>query len=670
MANVLGSLVVDVLANTGTFVSGMEKASLAARRSGNQISTSFGKLGSVFAPLGAVGQQIAGVLENIGQVAGKAMTKFHALGTTIAGFEAAAAGVSVGALAIGGALFAAANRAAAFGNKIFEAREKTGIAAIQLSGIAALAKETGGDFESLTNSLARATVNLTKTAEGGGKLNPQLFALMGGAKGAAELGLEPMGDRLQTVLARIFSLKDAGDRAVALNELLGKGWTQNVTVLKMLAQEGYAPAIAQAHRMGLALDDLGADKAHQYVLQMGQLKAQIEGIGLSIGSKLVPQIADSIAALHVWGQVWGDVGRELVDVGKVVADVATHDIAGASLAVADFSKQKADIQAALAGATKEATDTARSLAAAEGDEGKQTDKLAGSDARAAKATRDHAGAVLTLAEALNRLRTNDYDEMIRGKAENVYTAMQRGLSQVGSAFQPLMPRGIMPWPTAQMGGAFQPMGATGVGALTQMGAAFQPLDTVAPRLTTLQADFQSFFQKVADNGKDFGGKLAASFAQFTDGVSGQLAKLVVTGRANFRQLFQGLEEEILKSGIDKAFASIASSLFPSSGGGSTSATPTGISGFFSKIFGGFLAGGGDVTPGRAYVVGEKHPEFFVPKQSGEIRTALNVGDAERPMVNHFHFHGVQDFDSFRRSQTQMMTAFQNQLAQAWGRTGR
>jgi hypothetical protein len=53
-------------------------------------------------------------------------------------------------------------------------------------------------------------------------------------------------------------------------------------------------------------------------------------------------------------------------------------------------------------------------------------------------------------------------------------------------------------------------------------------------------------------------------------------------------------------------------------------------GIFGKIFGfasmfaGFLAHGGDVTPGRAYVVGEKHPEFFVPRSPGTVATRLNI----------------------------------------------
>lgn len=44
----------------------------------------------------------------------------------------------------------------------------------------------------------------------------------------------------------------------------------------------------------------------------------------------------------------------------------------------------------------------------------------------------------------------------------------------------------------------------------------------------------------------------------------------------------------------------------------------GLKGGASKLFGGFREAGGPVQAGKAYVVGEKRPELFVPEQSGSI----------------------------------------------------
>lgn len=48
---------------------------------------------------------------------------------------------------------------------------------------------------------------------------------------------------------------------------------------------------------------------------------------------------------------------------------------------------------------------------------------------------------------------------------------------------------------------------------------------------------------------------------------------------------------------------------------------------FGFNFGGARAGGGDVTAGRPYLVGEHEPELFVPKQSGEILNQKQMRDA-------------------------------------------
>lgn len=670
MANVLGSLVVDVLANTGTFVSGMEKASVAARRSGRDIQESFSKVGDFLAPLGEIGERISGVLGNIGQAAGRAMTSFHSLGSNVATFAAVGVGAAAGAVGLGGALFAAATHAAELGSQIFEASEKTGLSASNLSGLMAISKATGGNFDGLTVALSRASVNLTKTAEGAGKINPLLFGLMGGAKGVAELGLKPMDDRLQTVLARIFALNDVGQRNVALSALLGKGWQENVGTLRLLAEQGYGPAIALAQKMGVYFDAEHARQAKDFQTAWNELQGTLSGFAVTIGQKVIPPFISLMATVLNAGKAFKGLGADINVAlslargpGAFAAALAQDKLAwdDYTKSVADFRKQIADMAAGEKGATAPTEGLDRA-----------TGKLAGSHTRAAKATADHAHAVLTLSEALQQLQTKGYDEMIRGKAENVYTAMQRGLYQVGPAFQPLGAAGA--GPLTPFASQFQPLAPVVPFSLSQMGNMFQPLQAAPKQLSALETSFHTFFQKVSDEGADFGTKLAGTFAKFTDGLATQFAHLVVTGKANFRELFRSLEEEIIKSGIEKLFAQLAQpGLGATSGGGAgagggggSPASAGGLVGILGKIFGGFLQHGGDVTPGKAYVVGERHPEFFVPKRPGEVRTALDLGRQNQTVLN-FHVHGVQDFDSFRHSQSQVMSMFQNQLANAFAR---
>lgn len=61
MANVLGSLFVDLRANTAEFVQGMSKAGAHAEKTGKSIQHSFAGLSNVLSqvlgPLGGIGQR-------------------------------------------------------------------------------------------------------------------------------------------------------------------------------------------------------------------------------------------------------------------------------------------------------------------------------------------------------------------------------------------------------------------------------------------------------------------------------------------------------------------------------------------------------------------------------------------------------------------------------------
>lgn len=64
--------------------------------------------------------------------------------------------------------------------------------------------------------------------------------------------------------------------------------------------------------------------------------------------------------------------------------------------------------------------------------------------------------------------------------------------------------------------------------------------------------------------------------------------------------------------IDGLFANLAKSLFSGAAGGG------GGLGLFGTLFGGGRAAGGPVEAGKAYLVGEKRPELFMPGRSGTI----------------------------------------------------
>jgi len=96
-------------------------------------------------------------------------------------------------------------------------------------------------------------------------------------------------------------------------------------------------------------------------------------------------------------------------------------------------------------------------------------------------------------------------------------------------------------------------------------------------------------------------------------IAATVGGVLVDGLLQARSLFQSIK--MIAAGIVRDLAAAAAKAAV------LSALGLGTGGFFGtlgRIFGGFRAHGGPVAPGRAYVVGERGPELFVPKAAGMI----------------------------------------------------
>lgn len=106
--------------------------------------------------------------------------------------------------------------------------------------------------------------------------------------------------------------------------------------------------------------------------------------------------------------------------------------------------------------------------------------------------------------------------------------------------------------------------------------------------------------KMEELGSGLGDKLSDVFGSIID------------GSAKASDAFRSMAMDMLQQATRLALNGALSGLFQgvSSGGA--------LGGFLSNVFGGFRAGGGSVSAGRAYVVGERGPELFMPSSSGAI----------------------------------------------------
>jgi lambda family phage tail tape measure protein len=116
-------------------------------------------------------------------------------------------------------------------------------------------------------------------------------------------------------------------------------------------------------------------------------------------------------------------------------------------------------------------------------------------------------------------------------------------------------------------------------------------------------------------------------AQGLDGIASAIAD-VVTGTKSMGEAFKDISHEIIgeivqmtiKMLIFRALTAAFGGVF---GGGGAPGGPISVNGgtssyFSANPFGGFRAGGGTVSSGESYIVGENGPELFVPAASGMI----------------------------------------------------
>jgi hypothetical protein len=122
---------------------------------------------------------------------------------------------------------------------------------------------------------------------------------------------------------------------------------------------------------------------------------------------------------------------------------------------------------------------------------------------------------------------------------------------------------------------------------------------------------------------------AQSVQRLETGFQGLIGTLVQARRAG-EDVGQALKNWILdatiRAGVQYLARSFAS-LFGGGGGGGGF-----LGGIVSALFGGFRAEGGAVQAGKAYVVGERRPELFVPGRSGTIMPSVPAGGGRTELI--------------------------------------
>ncbi len=151
--------------------------------------------------------------------------------------------------------------------------------------------------------------------------------------------------------------------------------------------------------------------------------------------------------------------------------------------------------------------------------------------------------------------------------------------------------------------------------------------TLEALVLQVRADTSGFMAGVADVRRELDGPLAQGVERAGGSIERSLARALVTGRVGFEDLRRVALRalgDIAAGALRTDFSSLLGG-----GGGLGGSLGTSIAGLFGGAPG--RATGGPVAGGRAYMVGERGPELFVPQASGRIET--NEGGRMRGAVS-------------------------------------
>jgi hypothetical protein len=143
-------------------------------------------------------------------------------------------------------------------------------------------------------------------------------------------------------------------------------------------------------------------------------------------------------------------------------------------------------------------------------------------------------------------------------------------------------------------------------------------------VVSVRADTGAFAKDVSEMRGQLEGPLAAGADRAGRLIESALVRAIRTGKLGFEDLKRialSAMEEIAAAAIRSGIGAVLAGAGGKKGGG--------IGGLVAGLLGlPGRAGGGPVSPGRGYVVGERGPELFVPTASGRVEAGRAAGARE------------------------------------------
>lgn len=182
-------------------------------------------------------------------------------------------------------------------------------------------------------------------------------------------------------------------------------------------------------------------------------------------------------------------------------------------------------------------------------------------------------------------------------------------------------------------------------------------DEIDSLLVEVRASTDGFARDIAQMRGAVDGDLVSGFTRAGDALEKGLSGAIRKGSLGFDDL-----KRTAASTLDAIAGQAAQTLASALVGGSGAGGGLDLSGLLTGALG--LPGratGGNVAPGRGYVVGERGPELFVPTSAGRIETGGSASRDVRVAINLSAPRGSSAPQSLQRSSRQVASAVRRAL---------
>ncbi|WP_066650237.1 MULTISPECIES: tail tape measure protein [Sphingomonas] len=179
-------------------------------------------------------------------------------------------------------------------------------------------------------------------------------------------------------------------------------------------------------------------------------------------------------------------------------------------------------------------------------------------------------------------------------------------------------------------------------------------------VVSVRADTSGFARDVAAMRGQLYGPLQGAADAAGRGIENALVRATRSGKLGF----DDLRKVALSVLADIAASAIRSGIDAILGGGRSGSGDGGLLGAIGSLFGApGRATGGPVAPGRAYVVGERGPELFVPTSSGRVETRGSGGGRDVRIAINIAAPAGTEPQALARSSRQIARAVRASLAE-------